>query len=193
MDTVPHQSSGIRRNLELVVPASLGDRLRSWRLKNEKTQAQLAKILGVRPQTVSAWERGKGPQRRFFGQIADLLNLPNAESVEVLLNMAGEANPDAGFLGEPPSRPRGPASTAPLTELQETVVRAVAQQLASGRPPSRRQAALFERLLGAVGVDPSEATGTRRRVKPNAGGKAPTAQEDAPAIVEGASRSQTCG
>ena len=50
------------------------------------TQAELAESWGIRVQTVSAWERGHQPQRRFYGKIAEFLNLRDERSVEALLS-----------------------------------------------------------------------------------------------------------
>ena len=55
--------------------AALGELIRRERLERDWKQGQLAKHWGIRTQTVSAWERGQAPQRRFFAKIAEFIGL----------------------------------------------------------------------------------------------------------------------
>jgi transcriptional regulator with XRE-family HTH domain len=134
------------RNLELVPPlADLGECLRRERRERGWTQSQLADYCHVRTQTVSAWERGHAPQRRFYARIADFLNLKTVQEVEALLH----DNRGSGAETVPAS-PQQPSPTR--TEYQGLVLDAVVRQLKTGRKPSPELTQLFRDLLTAVGL-----------------------------------------
>jgi hypothetical protein len=95
-------------------------------------------------QTVSAWERGHRPQRRFFGKIAEFLNLRDEQSVEALLSGKSiKAGAPIAPSENPPSEP---------TQLQALVIEAVANQLK--RPGERRPEVMemLARLMDSVGL-----------------------------------------
>jgi transcriptional regulator with XRE-family HTH domain len=132
--------------LRLVKPsADVSDLLRRKRRDRKWTQQQLADFCGVRTQTVSAWERGNSPQRRFFAKIADFLGLPDEETVEALLpgSPVSTAEPAAEKHDPPP---------VPTTELQARVIDAVVSQVAEGRKPSPDLIRLLNQLLAAAGL-----------------------------------------
>ena len=135
--TAPKSSSS---HLKLVgAPAQLGELIRRTRLQKRWKQGQLAEHFEVRTQTVSAWERGQAPQRRFFAKIAEFLELPDERAVEVLLlgkDTTGRELPSSGS-----------DAPAPRTEVQELVVEAIARQLKTGRKPSSDLAKLFLELM----------------------------------------------
>jgi len=146
-----HTSSSRHLKLFLQRP-ELGDLLRRKRREKRWTQGQLAEYCGVRTQTVSAWERGSTPQRRFFGKIAGFLELSDTRAVEALLQRgddAGVEDPAADMQGMP----------APQHEMQRRVLDAVTRQLETGRQPSPELTQLFHDLLASVGLSPSALSG----------------------------------
>jgi len=143
MKTRSAQSTSSRA-LHVVAPsAEVSDLLRRERRDKQWTQRQLADFCGVRTQTVSAWERGNTPQRRFFGKIAQFLGLPDEESVEILLlgDSTGSMWPVARQNESTPER---------TTELRTFVVEAVASQVAGGRTPSPDMIRLLNHLISSV-------------------------------------------
>lgn len=91
-------------------PPSLGDVVRSRRNVRGYSQEHLAKELRVRTQTISAWEHGKTPQKRFFEPIADFLGV-TPEQVAALVSGEGfEPSP----LGERVDSGRDPRQAAVL-------------------------------------------------------------------------------
>src|SRR5258708_4474879 len=85
--------------LSLVRPATLGEHLRKARLKGGLKQADLANLLGVRSQTIGAWENGAKPQRRFFEPIAGFLELDGPDAVMALLE-PGDVGARDGLSGD---------------------------------------------------------------------------------------------
>jgi transcriptional regulator with XRE-family HTH domain len=118
--------------------AVLGELIRRERLKRGWRQGQLAEHWGIRTQTVSAWERGHAPQRRFFGKIAEFTNLPDARAVELLLR---------GHDAEAEPVPAGSYDSPPVSDLQVRVVDAITRQLETGRKPSEELTKLFRELI----------------------------------------------
>ncbi len=95
-------------------------------------------------QTVSAWERGNRPQRRFFGKIAEFLDLRDERSVEALLS--GEPTKDGAPIAlsqDPPPEP---------TELQALVIQAVANQLNLPGERGPEVMEILSRLMDSVGL-----------------------------------------
>jgi len=93
----------------------------------------------VRPQTVSAWERGTKPQRRHYAKIAAFLKMSDERAVELL--MSGE---ETGAADVPASEHRPPA---PRTDLQERVVGVIVDHLESKGKPSADLTKLFLELM----------------------------------------------
>jgi transcriptional regulator with XRE-family HTH domain len=124
--------------------SDLSEWLRQERRKKRWTQARLAEFCAVRTQTVSSWESGKRPQRRFFAKIAEFLELPDEASVEALLD--GNSTDPAAAL-----RPR-PSLPSQLTDLQTDVVKTVIHQLGQNRAPSPDLVRLLDNLLVSVGL-----------------------------------------
>jgi DNA-binding transcriptional regulator YiaG len=53
---------------------TIGDHIRAWRLDNNKTQAYVAKILGVCEDSVTSWEvRGTKPSAKQIQLISNIL------------------------------------------------------------------------------------------------------------------------
>jgi transcriptional regulator with XRE-family HTH domain len=117
--------------------------LRDTRHEKGWTQLQLADLCGVRTQTVSAWENGKRPQRRFFAKIAAFLDLPDEAAVEALIE---GRRPDAPALlndqQEPPLQ---------MADLQASAIKTVIHQLQGGRP-SPDLIKLLDNILASVGL-----------------------------------------
>lgn len=115
------------------------------------TQEDLAKLWGIRMQTVSAWERGQRPQRRFRAQIAEFLDLRNEEGVEALLS------------GRPPTRRVSAADGGDVppepTRLQALVIEAVAHQLKLPGSPKPEVMDVLVRLMASVGLPGGSAPG----------------------------------
>jgi transcriptional regulator with XRE-family HTH domain len=76
--------AGSRQSLRLVPLESFGSLLRRRRRADNLTQAELAARLGVRQQTIGAWERGERPQKRFFNALANYLGVGEQEVVRRL-------------------------------------------------------------------------------------------------------------
>jgi transcriptional regulator with XRE-family HTH domain len=113
--------------------------LRRRRLDNGWTQAQLAKHLHVRTQTVSAWERGIAPQRRFYDDLAKFLRKPDERAIELMLAR------DKTGAGEKPATEH--PAPAPRIELQDRVVAVILDQLEQNPKPSTELAKLFRELM----------------------------------------------
>jgi transcriptional regulator with XRE-family HTH domain len=155
-----------RRSLTVVPDsATLGSLLRRKRLTENRTQADLAKVFGVRQQTVGSWERGERPQARFAGAIADYLALPDevrsvilgsgAPNTPALPPPSESAHPDpASQSGSPPTRqmPLRDAGSG-VQDLQQRsrrpvdeLVAALASRVQHG-PLSHEEAELFREFL----------------------------------------------
>ena len=120
------------------------DVLLAWRRASGKSQAQLATALGVRPQTVSAWERGTlKPQARFHPRLATLLGLDGPDAIADLVQ--GRATATTAEATEA-------LRSDDLTETQRDVLHAIAAQMRSGRELSESDHELARRMLGAVGL-----------------------------------------
>lgn len=113
--------------------------LRHRRRELRITQEELAARLGVRPQTVSAWERGSAPQTRFHGAVAAFLELPGGPSELVALVEGGSV----------PKSDVGPSGA----DLRQAVVKTIATLLQEGTPDDKRTA-LYHDLLKAVMESP---------------------------------------
>jgi transcriptional regulator with XRE-family HTH domain len=113
--------------------------LRRRRLEKGWTQAELAEHLQVRTQTVSGWERGVAPQRRFYAQLAGFLRKPDELAIEGML-----AHDKTGAEEEPATEHPAPA---PRTGLQERVVEVILDQLERNPKPSTELAKLFRELM----------------------------------------------
>lgn len=118
--------------------AALGELIRRERLERDWTQGQLAKCWGIRTQTVSAWERGQAPQRRFFAKIGEFIGA-DARAIEMLL-----AGNDAGTEDVPAGKDDAPPQVA---DLQLRVVDAITRQLETGRRPTPELTKLFTELM----------------------------------------------
>lgn len=136
MAPIPPRASNTPPFLSVVRVATLGERLRSRRLEMRMKQTDLGIRFGVRPQTIGAWEGGDKPQRRFFGQIAEFLELENADAVEALLSPPNEPEASDGSWND---------DGVGLERAQ--VVRTINGYVASGKPLNREQIDFFGRLL----------------------------------------------
>ena len=131
-------------NLHLIrQPRALSHLLRDTRRGKEWTQLQLADFCGVRTQTVSAWENGKRPQRRFFAKIAAFLDLPDEAAVEAVLD---GRRPDAAASPDDQQDP-----PLQMADLQASAVKTVIHQLQGSRP-SPDLINLLDNLLASVGL-----------------------------------------
>lgn len=124
-------------------PRALSSLLRDTRREKEWTQLQLADFCGVRTQTVSAWENGKRPQRRFFAKIAAFLDLPDEAAVEALIE---GRRPDTAALPNDQQEP-----PLQMADLQASAIKTVIHQLQGGRP-SPDLINLLDNLLASVGL-----------------------------------------
>ncbi|MCP4383137.1 MAG: helix-turn-helix domain-containing protein [Hyphomicrobiales bacterium] len=93
--------------------STLGDQIRAARRRRGWGQAELARELDLRQQTVSRWERGESrPQRHVVAKLASLLDLDQRE----LVALAGYgALADRPVDAPPPVRPR--VTVLPVAEL----------------------------------------------------------------------------
>jgi transcriptional regulator with XRE-family HTH domain len=119
--------------------AALGELIRRARLERDWTQGQLAEYWGIRTQTVSAWERGQAPQRRFFAKIGGFIGVADERAVEMLL-----AGNDADTEDLPARKHDAPPHVA---DLQLRVVDAITRQLETGRRPTPELTKLFMELM----------------------------------------------
>lgn len=126
----------------LRVPRGLDELLLRERRRRGWTQQQLAHFCGVRTQTVSAWERGNPPQRRFFGKIADFLGAADEEAVAVLVVSRSTSDEELS-AGEQVA----PSASA---DLQTRTVETILRQLDIGGRPTSAQVKLYRALLVAA-------------------------------------------
>lgn len=113
------------------------------------TQADLADVFEVRPQTIGRWERGKRPQRRFLQRIAHFLGLPDGRAVHDLL----DSDAVATVLQPSAWSDTGVVQEAELNELQREIVRGIAQRIGKSPSPTAEETEVFKRLLKSVGLD----------------------------------------
>ena len=72
------------QSLRVVPPESFGSRLRRQRLADGLTQAQLGEQIGVRQQTIGAWEHDERPQSGFFGKLARYIGMDEKDLVSLI-------------------------------------------------------------------------------------------------------------
>jgi transcriptional regulator with XRE-family HTH domain len=130
--------------------AVLGELIRRKRIERGWTQGDLAKHWGIRTQTVSAWERGQAPQRRFFAKIAEFIGLPDGRAAEMLLP-GNDTEAESAFEGEPNVPPS-------VSDLQRRVVNAITRQLETGHRPTSEQTKLFLELMAWANQPTNEPT-----------------------------------
>jgi transcriptional regulator with XRE-family HTH domain len=114
--------------------------VRTQRAARKISQAELADLLGVRPQTIGAWEAGKKPQVRFHEPLARFLGLPSAADVRALMSHADPAD-------HPIDQAREGSDTterSPDLEIRLNLSR----RIAAGVPLTAETIELFNRLLG---------------------------------------------
>jgi len=113
--------------------ATFGDRMAAARDRLGLTQAQLAQRIGVKAQTIAAWEQDRAePRANRLQMLAGMLNVP----MVWLMTGAGDG------LAAPDDEPRDTALLALLGELREA-------RLAQARA-SERMARLEKRLQALV-------------------------------------------
>lgn len=128
-----------------VVPfTSFPKLLRTQRAARGISQTELASLLGVRPQTIGAWEAGKSPpQARFHAPLARFLGLRSAADVRKLAA--------AGTAGYPADDPRE-IRTAAVEDSPDLEIRLnLSRRIAAGEPLTAETIELFNRLLGEAG------------------------------------------
>lgn len=118
----------------------MGSALRSRRLANDLTQADLGRILKVTQQTIGSWERGERPQSRFLPDIADFLGLSDEAALLRLID---------GVEGPPNLR----EATA-ATDNDEAVRHLAASfsELERTRQPSRDETDIFRAFIEYFGL-----------------------------------------
>lgn len=127
--------------------SAFGSALRDRRQTDGMTQAELADRFDVRQQTIGAWERGSlKPQRRFFPELAQYLDLSGPDEVRQLLAVEPPAG-RAPERSEARTVNRGTATADPnwprvIADLTDSVSERVRQG-----PLSRTEVALFRELL----------------------------------------------
>jgi len=101
--------------------ATFGDRMATARERLGLSQAQLAQRIGVKAQTIAAWEQDRAePRANRLQMLAGMLNVP----MVWLMTGAGDG------LAAPDDEPRDTALLALLAELREA-------RLAQGRAAGR--------------------------------------------------------
>lgn len=73
--------AGSRQSLRVVPLESFGSLLQRRRHRDDLTQAELGKELGVSQQTIGAWEHGDRPQNRFLDVLAEYLGMDKQKLV----------------------------------------------------------------------------------------------------------------
>jgi transcriptional regulator with XRE-family HTH domain len=141
------------RSLSVVPDLGFGQRLRSARITRGLTQAQLGARLGVRQQTIGAWERGDKPQSRFLSPLAEFLGLDGLDELETMLDHL-ETSPAAG--GPRTSRSDAGGSATSAEERLTVLTNAVSARLISGPPLTPDETATVRDLIAALrGGDPT--------------------------------------
>jgi len=136
-DTRSDEMVNKRRTLRVAAPPTLPVLLRSRRKALRMNQAQLAVRIGVRAQTISAWENSTSPQRRFFPAIADFLDLTESQ-VEELTRAPWDTDLEPGHSTT--------NDELAATDLSSAVALAISQRIAE-RSPTARELQLYERLV----------------------------------------------
>lgn len=139
--------SELDRPLQAVPDPGFGQLLRATRVNRRLTQAQLGSMLGVRQQTVGAWERGESPQSRFLDALVDFLELPSRRELEQML-ARGNDQRSSGGPRTPGSDSDSPTSSA--LESLAALANAVSSRLASGPPLTSDETATIRELVAAL-------------------------------------------
>ena len=133
-----------------IVGDSFASQLRQKRIADALTQAQLGALLGVRQQTVAAWERGDRPKYEKISVLAEYLGYTEVRELVRLLDEAEAANE------------RQPATDgAVMRELAQSWIALQRSRGSRGVTPAeadvyRTLADFFARRLEAAFVDNSD-------------------------------------
>ena len=132
-----------RRSLR-VVPESgtFASLLASKRRGSGQTQAQVAKSIGVRQQTIAAWESGDRPQPRFLPALVEYLELGSEAALRQLLELTPPTTADVA----------APQPHKSAQVLYDTLAESFALRSRVG-PMSVDETALFKELLTHYGQD----------------------------------------
>lgn len=95
-----------KKNIKSEFPVNLGERV-AW-IRGPRTQAEFARLVGVKQSTLSKYERGMSPDPAVLHRIA----VAGRTSMEWLLTGEGEAPPGRGAAGGTERDRRGPGKAA---------------------------------------------------------------------------------
>jgi len=132
----------VRQPLRVVADKTVGSMLRAKRFAERMTQAEVAEQIGVRQQTIGAWERGERPQSRYYAALTSYLALPNERSLIALLD--NEAQSGAAVTRAAPSQHEpSPPDFDPMAVL----ARSYAERIQDGTPLSTDEIALYRDFI----------------------------------------------
>jgi len=122
-------------NIATMDRKSIGERIAHYREAAGLNQSELARRLGVTPQSVQKWESGGAPRTRRLEQIAETLEIPVG-------NLVGRPSESAKTAGEWPFERFTLEDWAALSERDKGKVEGYAESLLSGtkRPETEKTA-----------------------------------------------------
>lgn len=92
--------AGSRQSLAAVPPETFAAKLRSKRVADDLTQAELGERFNVKQQTVGAWERGERPQAGQLPKLAEYIGLASERELSALLDRETAAQRAASAAGD---------------------------------------------------------------------------------------------
>jgi transcriptional regulator with XRE-family HTH domain len=140
--------AGFRQSLRVVPDQHFGSMLRARRFADNITQAELGSRLGVRQQTVGAWERGERPQARFLPLLADYVGLNGVDELKALLDDEVSIRRSGGPSGI--AGGRSPHLDEPGREALAALVQSYARRIEQGDELSATELAILRRAVEAL-------------------------------------------